>query len=260
MGASKNFNHLVPTVKTKYFKWAAHDDLHRPDYLATCVDVLERDDSVVIGHTGTRLMLADGQETGIESVLPDLDSADPSLRFSSMVIFPHLCTTVFGVFRTEVLQQTPLLEPYVGSDRVLLAEMAMRGKIVTVLKDLFLNRRHDQNSIFQYPDETERLAWFDPTQKERKSYPINRLAAEYLKAIERSGISNVDKRACRDVLVKWMRQGRYLDRKPVAGHLLRERADWAKTGPDDTCPCGSGLTYGQCHGLDLFSLPTARAS
>lgn len=255
MGASVNFSHHIPAVESKYVKWAAHDDLLRPTYLESCIDVLEADPAFVLCHTGTRLILADGEEKGIESVLPDLDSDDPSLRFSSMVIFPHLCTSVFGVFRTEVFQQTRLLEPYVGSDRVLLSEVAMRGKIGTVLQDLFLNRRHDLNSIFQYRDETARLAWFDPTRTVAKSYPLNRLAAEYLKGIERSELAPEHQEACMRILRKWMLAGRYLDGKPVVQHLRREQSDWPAAGPEYDCPCGTGLPYGACHGRNVLSLP-----
>jgi glycosyltransferase involved in cell wall biosynthesis len=260
MGASVNFNHHIPGIKSKYVKWAAHDDLHRPEYLEACVDVLESDPSVVLCQTGTRLITADGAEKNLEKVLPDLDDPIPAKRFGSMIRYPHLCTEVFGVYRTEVFQKTPLLQPYVGSDRVLLAEVALRGRIVIVLRDLFLNRRHDFNSIFQYPDEKERVAWFDPTVDKTKNYPVSRLTGGYLNAIDRAGIADADKVLCWRALHVWIWRGRHLDRQPITYHLQMERSVWPRVGADDACPCGSGRQYGQCHGLAIFAKPPPKRS
>lgn len=257
MGASVNFNHHIPTVESKYVKWAAHDDLHRPDYLEACVAELEADPSLILCQTGTRLITADGSERNLDRVLPDLDDDNPAKRFSSMIRFPHLCTEVFGVYRTEEFKKTPLLAPYVGSDRVLLAEVALRGKIKIVLRDLFLNRRHDLNSIFQYPDEKERIAWFDPSRDAVKTYPVSRLAGEYLRSIERAGLSDAQAQTCMRVLHMWMMKGHHLDRRPVLQHLIEERADWGAVAPDDPCPCGTGRPYARCHGLRIFALPSA---
>jgi GT2 family glycosyltransferase len=43
VGAAANHNLLVPMTDSPYFKWAAHDDLLAPGFLAACVDVLDRD-------------------------------------------------------------------------------------------------------------------------------------------------------------------------------------------------------------------------
>ncbi len=66
--------------------------------------------------------------------------------------------------------------------------------------------------------------------------------------------------ACKVALRKWMLTGNYLDNRPVAAHLLRERSAWSNIGPHDICPCGTGEMYGNCHGLQLFSLPAPKAA
>jgi glycosyltransferase involved in cell wall biosynthesis len=257
VGAARNFNHAFAAVRSKYFKWAAHDDICRPAFLEACVDVLERDRSIVLCHTGTKAITEAGEELGRLAILPDMKEDDPARRFASMITFPHLCAEVFGVFRTEVLAKTPLVAPYVGSDRVLLAEIAIRGKIGLVLRGLFLNRRHDENSILQYPDESARLAWFDPALGTQRSYPVSRLTAEYLKSIERTDISEAQKDDCRGVLKKWMQKGLYIDGQPVGQLLRREQSDWGRVGPDERCPCQSGLSHADCHGGPIFALHPA---
>jgi glycosyltransferase involved in cell wall biosynthesis len=49
-GAAWNFNHVFKLSSGKYFKWAAHDDVIAPDFPLKCVEVLERDPSVVLCH------------------------------------------------------------------------------------------------------------------------------------------------------------------------------------------------------------------
>ena len=51
IGAAGNFNRVFNLSSGEYFKWAAHDDLIAPEYLARCVEILERDRSVVLCHS-----------------------------------------------------------------------------------------------------------------------------------------------------------------------------------------------------------------
>src|SRR3546814_13321008 len=46
--------------ETPYFKWAAHDDLLAPGFLAACVEALDRDPAAVLASPGSTL----SDETG----------------------------------------------------------------------------------------------------------------------------------------------------------------------------------------------------
>src|SRR3546814_17230923 len=46
--------------ETPYFKWAAHDDLLAPGFLAACVEALDRDPAAVLASPGSTLI----DETG----------------------------------------------------------------------------------------------------------------------------------------------------------------------------------------------------
>src|SRR5262245_35151443 len=48
VGAARNYNNLVDMARGEYFKWAAHDDQCAPGFVGRCVDVLDRDESVVL--------------------------------------------------------------------------------------------------------------------------------------------------------------------------------------------------------------------
>ena len=49
---------------------------------------------------------------------------------------------MFGVVRREILQQTSLLPNFAGSDRAMLAELALLGRFRSVPERLFLERFH----------------------------------------------------------------------------------------------------------------------
>jgi len=53
-------------------------------------------------------------------------AAQPSRRLRDVLAEDRWCFELFGVIRAETLRRTPLLDRYVGSDRVLLAELALR--------------------------------------------------------------------------------------------------------------------------------------
>lgn len=271
VGASKNFNHLVSSAKGKYFKWAAHDDVCAPTFLQECIDVLESDESVALCHTYSSFMSGNGEVTGGIAMRPGYADADPVRRFESIVAVPHSCVVVFGLFRKEILIKTPLLAPYVGSDRNLLAEIALYGRIFCVPQFLFFNRRHTRNSVLQFPDERARLAWFDPQIAERPSFPISRRVAEYLASIERSPLSRERKAACKAIVREWVSHGKHIDGGTVRRTYLRELRggapapitivdesdqvhgagspqSWGKVGRNELCPCGSGKRYKHCHG------------
>jgi glycosyltransferase involved in cell wall biosynthesis len=134
LGAAPNFNRAFHLAQGEYFKWAAHDDICLPQYLERCVETLDADAQAVLCYPRTWGINADG--TRDEQFTARLDTSSlrvesprPHLRFSDMIHRYHLCHQVFGLFRRQVLARTPLIQPYTGSDRVLLAVVALYGTL-----------------------------------------------------------------------------------------------------------------------------------
>src|SRR5687768_11755331 len=46
-GIAFNFNNVFRLSSGRYFKWAASDDVCAPDFLSRCVEILDRDASIV---------------------------------------------------------------------------------------------------------------------------------------------------------------------------------------------------------------------
>lgn len=159
LGAVANFNRVFELSTAPLFKWAAHDDLHHEAYLSTCVRLLEENPDVVLAHTGTAFIDENGallpfeQETGSfvepqtgRRYWPDAPSIGDTPvavgRFWQVLTRARWGTHMFGIVRREALQQTALLPNFAGSDRAMLAELALLGRFRCAEERLFLKRFH----------------------------------------------------------------------------------------------------------------------
>ena len=168
IGAAKNYNTLVAHSGGKYFKWAAHDDVLAPTFLEECVRALEQDPSVVLAFARTQLIGEDGEPisarpdhsgrqlserdppTSSDFIIGKLlggdyqqtSSPDPVARFREVLFAYDSTFLVFGVMRRLALERTRRHDSYFGSDRVLLAHLALLGRFARIDAPLFLNRTH----------------------------------------------------------------------------------------------------------------------
>lgn len=205
IGAGPNFNKCFELSHSKYFKWAAHDDLCEPTYLERCVQALERDDSVVL--CTTEVVWIDDTGARIRpwrDPLDDIGSPRACRRFRQMSSLNHGCFDVFGVARREALADTPLIASFVGSDRALLAELSLKGRIHRVPEQLFLSRDHRDRSL-RAIKLRDRAAWWDPAIVGKPVYPWWRLLAELVKMIRRSPLGRGERSCCYASLVMWAR-------------------------------------------------------
>src|SRR5687768_6575429 len=126
IGPARNFNRLVELARGKYFKWAAHDDLHAADYLERCVAPLEAEPGAVLCQSRVRIIGAQGEALRDVPAASMTDSPRASVRFGS-VLFDNRCHQIFGVIRLDVLKRTELIRAFAHGDGILLAELALHG-------------------------------------------------------------------------------------------------------------------------------------
>ena len=151
------YNRTFELSTAPLFKWAAHDDLYDEVYLEACVKLLDENPDIVLAHTGSAFidekseLLPFEQETGsfIEPKTGKRYWADvPSIgdtpvainRFWQVLTRARWGTHMFGVVRREILQQTSLLPNFAGSDRAMLAELALLGRFRCANERLFQKR------------------------------------------------------------------------------------------------------------------------
>jgi glycosyltransferase involved in cell wall biosynthesis len=159
-GAAWNFNRAFELSTAPLFKWAACDDLHEERFLERCVEVLDRDPSVVLSHTYYKMIDARGVALqydyehdrfvgGDGRPVPRADrnhiaeAAEPEARFRDLLTHMWWCVPSFGVIRRDAFLKTSGHGDYWGADKVFLAELALQGRFCQVPEALFAKRVHD---------------------------------------------------------------------------------------------------------------------
>lgn len=193
LGAAFNYNRLVAEARGDYFKWAPHDDLHAPTYLARCVEVLDSHPDVVLCHSRSAEIDEDGDVLRTWAPLTARDDPDPVRRFLGVITRPDQCVDVVGLARRAVLARTALIGPYSSSDVGLLAEIALHGRIHQVADVLFYRREHDHRSTRRYATDRERGAWFAPHLEGAVVFPLWRLGRAFVSAARRAPLRPADR-------------------------------------------------------------------
>jgi glycosyltransferase involved in cell wall biosynthesis len=203
LGAAKNYNRVFELSTGEYFKWAAHDDVLAPVFLEKCVENMDYDPSLVLCYSKTAIIDGNGDQKGLYNSRLRADQHKPEERFMDLVLVRHPCTAVFGVIRRDFLQKTPLIGPYVGSDRNLLAELGLFGRLYEIQEYLFSRRDHPQASISKY-DRQDRLKWFDPQKMNRIQLLHLRTGIEYFKSVARVPLPWSARRECYRIIAFWL--------------------------------------------------------
>ncbi len=196
LGGNPNFNRAFRFSRGRYFRWAACDDTIAPEYLARTVALLEGDPAAVLAHTQSGAIDRYGKpmmELANGFVDPDgtiehftlksssgrwLTNDSPSQRMRAIVHTGHKMSYIFGLMRRDALMGTLLHRPFYGTDRVLLAEMALQGTFLIDPEPLFFRRCHDANSSREGTDTSLKDQW----DAADKTYPA-RIMVGYLNAV-----------------------------------------------------------------------------
>ena len=170
-GAAWNFNNTFHQSRGEYFKWAAHDDSHHPDFIAKCVEVLDRSPEVVLCFTRTTFIDAEGHETKEFKYRLDLVEAPLRKRFFHFVSGGYIVHEIFGVIRSDVLRKTPLIDGYLGSDLVLLGKLNLYGDFFQVPECLFQHREHEDRSMKKPAGAKNFTEWYDSSKSGKFAMP-----------------------------------------------------------------------------------------
>ena len=160
VGVAGNYNRLFKQAQGEYFKWAAADDIHEPEYLERCLSVLEKDPEVVLAYGKARFIdEAGGPLTDTDPGF-DLRSDAARERLRYVIYADHWVNAIFGLIRKESLGKTPLLPNYPGADYTLLGELAVAGKFFEVPELLLRRRLHPEASSQNIGDESWRMRFW----------------------------------------------------------------------------------------------------
>jgi glycosyltransferase involved in cell wall biosynthesis len=228
LGLSGNFNKAFELARGKYFKWAAHDDLHPPQTLRVATTVLERDPAAVICASAVAIMDDDGEVFDEFHPTVDLRSAPPHVRFHRIMWTLEETHPLFAVMRSDALRRTRLYQPFVGGDRALLAQMALMGSIWQVPEVLHYYRQPRMSAAArQRTNRPSQAVILDPANEGKPPSRTWRLCTEHLRLVREADLSVQHKLwLTADVLARYgVRDSRRLAAEAYhAGRILAGRA------------------------------------
>lgn len=221
LGARANYNRVFDLSRGEYFKWAAHDDACAPSYVEKCVTILDGDPTAVLCHS--RSYVIDELGTPLREHIDNyhLVGSTPSERLRhAFLAGAWVFHPVFGLARRRALERTSLIGNYVGSDYVLLAELAMAGRCYEIPEFLFYRRQHPGRSGNLTLDQYQQ--WWDPNKRAVTLLHHWRLFAEYIRAVQRARQSLIENGRCTVEILKWFNWHRW--------HLARDLMRSAEHG------------------------------
>ncbi|MEO1064751.1 MAG: glycosyltransferase, partial [Actinomycetota bacterium] len=194
-GAAYNYRFTFARSQGRYFTWLAHDDARSPDFVARCLAEFTGDEPPALVYTGVRYV--DGDGTYLDSRFDRIASshARPHRRLNRFLTEVSRANAVFGLARSDVLARTRLIDSFIASDLVLLAEIAMLGEIREVPDELAIQRIHDGMSTHANRDRRALASWFDPDRPGQRLSRTQRLALEYGRSLSRLPLTPGDRLA-----------------------------------------------------------------
>ena len=138
VGSAANFEFVRARAKGRYFMWAAGHDLWSPQLVEKAVRLLEADPSVVLASAPVVWIDADGATLDIHSDHTDSRGMDAIQRFNT-VLWGSM-NPILGVIRLDALDATDVDIRMVGSDLVMLGQLALIGPFA-IIDDAVFSRR-----------------------------------------------------------------------------------------------------------------------
>lgn len=225
IGAVPNFNWVARNTSSKYFKWAAADDVLAPNYLQACCQALDNNPDVGWCHCKSDMIDENG-----DSWMNQLDESDPLInsspsakwwvghprnyndaesrvqRFEGVLLGTTWSVDSYGLIRRSTLNQTRLLEPIYGAEKVLLAELSLYGKYIHLPELMFKQRVHSLASGNISAEKSQRK--FIAANKKMLGSTRLLLLRAHLHSISRSDLSATEKISAYTTVASYLLQYR----------------------------------------------------
>ncbi|WP_413172238.1 glycosyltransferase family 2 protein [Anabaena azotica] len=243
IGCARNFNRVLELSKSEYFKWAAYDDLHAPDFISKCMQILEQNPDYILCHSHTYFIDEQGKFLQNYNINLNTNSAKLQVRFNELLT-KHLGYQMYGVIRKSALEKIPPMGGYGNADGILLLRLGMIGQFYEIPEYLFFARSHSQQSLSMFfpnyleitnnnpqysldmlPDFYEYSVWFDSSNQGKILFPHWRIFKEYLLSISQSSLNLYEQLLCYFFLCKKLSGNEFLLVKDLwmAGKILLSR-------------------------------------
>lgn len=219
-----NHNRVFERSSGEYFMWFSHDDLLAPSYVGRCVAILEMDPSVVLCFSSCSDIDESGQCLGFRKSLIAMDAANPVGRFREGIRLDHLCEPWCGLTRSAAIKATPLMGNFADYDRVMIADLGLRGRFCHIPEALYFNREHRNRFHLVYAARFERTIEITPGSAGTIVFPHFREFAALWAVVGRAPIPFLQSARCYILLLQWAiryRRRLAIDFKTAAKEFLR---------------------------------------
>ncbi len=209
VGAVKNFNKVFEISQGQYFMWHAHDDYREPNYISSCLEIMEVNPNVILCCSSTLL----NEGGNLRKSQEDFSTVGMSLnkRFRK-ILWNNSAASIYGLMRSSVLRETGLFRNTIGSDNLLLAELSLRGEIHQLPLFLFKKKIQSGNITKKVKALFEAIFPNDP----RDIFPFTKLAIEHWKLVQRSRLKRKEKLiAFSDIIICFLLKYKVLISDPV---------------------------------------------
>lgn len=134
----------------RYFAWASDHDRWHPQWLRTLVDTLEQNAAVVMAYPLTQRIDPEGEPLAKPARQFDTSGIDDlAARWSLFSRSDSVAAgdMVYGLMRADAVRESGVFREVLCADRLLLAELTLRGQIRQVPEVLWFRRQFTTGSI-----------------------------------------------------------------------------------------------------------------
>lgn len=132
-GGARNFNCVFNKTKSKYFMWAAQDDIYAENYIEECLGQLKQSPNAVMCVSEikfidekNRVLMHGGYGRYRNLNTKGMKVADRVYELARRMGWYAL----YGIIDADVLRKTQLYRPLFGGDVMLMLELLLLGEIV----------------------------------------------------------------------------------------------------------------------------------
>jgi len=227
IGGYRNHNRVVALARGEYFTWAAHDDVRSPEHVAAAVEALDAHPDVVLSYAAEQVMDENGDPLPARAPGPIAGQESLARRWQDIVLGDWVYEPHYGVTRTGILRQTGLLGQHADADRVLLAELSLRGRFLRIDRPFFRRREHSGSSVRQFRSRDERVAWYAPEHPVAPPHNLSMIRG-FAAALARAHVPWPDRLECRRILLLWALRYNYGLREELGLTRFQLRTEVAK--------------------------------
>lgn len=191
-GAAENFRYVLNASKGKYFMWASGHDLWAPNYISENVELLETVPTAVVAF-GTSVWIGEnGQKITKYFGYTDTRGMDSIARF--FTVFWGNMHPVLGLMRKSALDKTRPMVSAVGTDLILLSQLALQGDFVHACGTLWQRREFRKET--SHADKMKRYRSVECGLTRSflgKNFPLLRMPIELIINILQSKFTSIEK-------------------------------------------------------------------